>query len=165
MNASRADRIRKTVPGLDGADVEALAALPQAEVSLVLKAARQARRDALAEAADRRRQRKADDAKHGNYDESQLAARNMRVIASQGKRAESGNLDALAALAANRKHTDTWIEWAVAGCRADGVSDTKIGVALGYDEAFARQEVYRRFGSRGTPAGRRQNSYTPDDQE
>ena len=160
MTASRAERIRKAVPGLAEADITALAGLPPADVAVITRALRQARREGVVHDREQRRQRKADNRRHGNYDESQLTGRNLRVIASQGKRAGDGSLDALAALAASRRHADTWIEWAVAGCRAEGLSDTQIGVALGYDRAFARQEVHRRFGRRGSPAGRRQVSYT-----
>jgi len=53
---------------------------------------------------------------------------------------------------------------AVAGLRArvkpKPYSDTEIGMALGYEKEFARQEVHRRFGSRNQADDRRQNSYT-----
>ena len=127
---------------------------------MIVRALRQARRNGIAHDREQRRQRKADDRRHGNYDESDFTRRNLAVIASQGKRAGSGSLAALTALSDARKHAGTWIEWAVAGCRAEGLSDREIGAALGYDEAFARQEVHRKFGRRGTPAERRQDSYT-----
>ncbi len=151
---SRADRIRRAVPGLAEDDISALASLGAAEVAVIARALRQARRDALAEAADRKRQRKADNRKHGNYDESDFTRRNLAVIASQGKRAEGGSLAALTALSEGRRHADTWIRWAVAGCRAEGYSDAEIGEALG----ITRQSVGERFGRKGTltadgPAG------------
>lgn len=157
---TRADRLRKAGPGLAEEDITALAKLGLADVDVIVKALRQARRDALAEAADRKRQRKADDREHGNYDESDFTRRNLAVVASQGRRATGGNLDALTALSGVRKHADTWIRWAVDGCRAEGLSDREIGVALGYPEVFARQEVHRRFGSRNAPGECRKNSYT-----
>jgi hypothetical protein len=94
---SRVDRLRKVSPGADEADIAALASLGQAEVAVITRVANQARRDALAEAAERKRQRKADNRQHRNYDEADFIRRNEAVVTKQGERAAEGNLDALAA--------------------------------------------------------------------
>jgi hypothetical protein len=143
---SRADRLRKVSPGADEADIAALASLGAAEVAVITRLASQARRDALAEAAERRRQRKADNRQHRNYDEADFIRRNEAVVTKQGERAAEGNLDALAALGTLHKHVGTWIRWAVEGCRAEGYSDADIGEALG----ITRQSVGERFGRKGT---------------
>ena len=159
---SRADKIRKVAPGASGNLVDALSALPADQVALIAALARQARRDALREAADRKRQAKADDRENGNYDEDSYTRRNLAVIASQGKRAGRGSLDALAALGQGRQHIEKWIDWAVAGCRAAGYSDEVIGTALGYQKPYARQEVHRRYGKRNAAEGCRTNSYAEE---
>jgi hypothetical protein len=143
---SRADRIRKAVPGLAEQDISALASLGAAEVAVIARALRQARRDERQHQAERKRQRKADDRTHHNYDESDFTRRNLAVIASQGKRAEKGSLAALTSLSDLHKHTGTWIRWAVEGCRAEGYSDPEIAEALG----ITRQSVGARFGRKGT---------------
>lgn len=141
----RAERVRKVVPGLAEEEITALAS-GQADAALFLKALRLARRDAVAQDREQRRQRKIDNRNHGNYDESDFTRRNLAVVASQGERAASGNLDALAALGSLHKHIGTWIRWAVEGCRAEGYSDPEIGGALG----ITRQSVGDRFGRKGT---------------
>jgi hypothetical protein len=143
---NREQRLRKAVPGADDSLIGALATLPASEVTLVLAALRQARRDERAHQAELKRQRKADDAKHGNYDESDLARRNLALITSQGKRAQAGNLDALGALGQLRKHTDAWLTQAVNGCRDHGYSDHDIALALNVtrqavSQRYPRQEV------------------------
>lgn len=141
----RAERVRKVVPGLAEEEITALAS-GQADAALFLKALHLARRDAVAQDREQRRQRKIDNRNHGNYDESDFTRRNLAVVASQGERAASGNLDALAALGSLHKHVGTWIRWAVEGCRAEDYSDAEIGVALG----ITRQSVGERFGRKGT---------------
>jgi hypothetical protein len=143
---SRADRLRKVSPGADEADIAALASLGQAEVAVITRVASQAGRDALSRQAERKRQRKADNRRHGNYDEADFIRRNEAVVTKQGERAASGNLDALAALGTLHRHVGTWIRWAVEGCRAEGYSDTDIGEAIG----ITRQSVGERFGRKGT---------------
>ena len=149
---NRADRLRRVAPGATDDAVSALAALPAEQVALIASFARAARRDALTEAADRKRQRRADDRQHGNYDENDLTKRNLAVIASQGKRAQSGSIDALTALGQVRDHVDTWIRWAVEGCRSEGYSDAEIGAALG----ITRQGVGQKYG--------RKHPFTSSDQ-
>lgn len=142
---NRAEKIRRQAPGLAEGDVSALASLGTAEVDIITRALRQARRDALAEAAERKRQRKADDRAHSNYDESDFSRRNLAVVASQGKRAGRGSLDALAALGQLQRHARTWISWGVEGCRAQGLSDAEIGAALG----VTKQAVQARYSRQG----------------
>ena len=149
---NRADRLRKVAPGATDEAVSLLSSLPADQVAVIAAFARQARRDALEDAAERKRQRKADDRKNANHDEDALTRRNLAVIASQGERARSGNLDALTGLGQVRDYVDTRIRVAVEGCRAEGYSDAVIAVALG----ITRQAVGQRYGRKG--------SFTPDEQ-
>ena len=89
---NREQRLRKAVPGADDNLIGTLAALPAAEVTVILAALRQARRDERQHQADLKRQRKADDRNHGNYDEHDLVRRNLAIVTSQGRRAQCGNL-------------------------------------------------------------------------
>ena len=143
---NREQRLRKAVPGADSNLIGALAGLPAAEVTLILAAVRQARRDEREHQAELKRQRKADDRNHGNYDEADLVRRNLAIVTSQGKRAAGGNLDALGALGQLRKHADTWLAQAVNGCREQGYSDHDVAQALGVtrqavSQRYPRQEV------------------------
>jgi hypothetical protein len=159
---SRADRIRKAVPGLAEEDITSLASLGQAELAVVLKALRQARRDERQHQADRKRQAKTDKrnqpglADDGFKAEDYLDSLLVKSIVPRAGR----NLGHLTRLNQHYDDGPEVMALAVAGARAKGWSDTQIGMALGYDKEFARQEVHRRFGSRIAPAGRRQNSYT-----
>jgi hypothetical protein len=146
---SRETRLRKVAPGAADDLVTALAALPAAEVELVTRLARQARRDEREHQAQARRQRKADARRHGWYDEQDYVRRNLAVVRSQGNRAAGGSLEALAALGQLRRHADTWIMWGVDGCRSGGYSDEEIGQALG----VTRQAVGQHFGRKGTFTG------------
>jgi len=138
---NRKQRLTKAMPGADSNLIDALATLSTSEVTLILAALRQARRDERQRQADLKRQRKADNRAHGNYDESDLARRNLAIITKQGQRATSGNLDALEALGQLRKHADTWLAQAVSGCRAQGYSDHDIAQAL----SVSRQAVSQRY--------------------
>jgi hypothetical protein len=143
---NREQRLRKAVPGADSSLIGALAALPASEVTIILAALRQARRDERQHQAELKRQRKADDRAHGNYDEEDLTRRNLALITSQGRRAGAGNLDALGALGQLRKHADTWLAQAVEGCRDHGYSDHDIAQALNVtrqavSQKYPRQEV------------------------
>jgi len=138
---NREQRLRKVVPGADDSLIGALATLPASNVTLVLTALRQARRDEREHQAALKRQRKTDNRTHGNYDESDLARRNLAIVTSQGKRARDGNLDALEALSQLRKHSDDWLAQAVSGCRERGYSDHDIALALG----VSRQAVSQRY--------------------
>jgi hypothetical protein len=143
---NREQRLRKAVPGADSSLISTLAALPAADVTLILAALRQARRDEREHQAALKRQRKTDNRIHGNYDEADLARRNLAIITSQGKRASGGNLDALEALSELRRHADKWITQAVNGCRDHGYSDHDIALALdvtrqAVSQRYPRQEV------------------------
>lgn len=138
---NRKQRLAKAVPGADDSLIDALAMLPAAEVTLILAALRQARRDERQHQAALKRQRKADDRNHGNYDEADLARRNLAIISKQGQRASDGNLDALQALGELRKHADTWLAQAVGGCRDQGHSDHDIAQAL----SVSRQAVSQKY--------------------
>jgi hypothetical protein len=139
---NKADRIRSAAPGLSEAEITRLARGTVAEVNSLVRALRQARRDAIDAEAAKRRQRRIDNRTHGNYDEAQLTERNIRVIGKQGERAGDGNLDALAALGSMLRHVDDCIGLAVEGCRAKGYSDPEIASALG----ISRQAIGQRYG-------------------
>lgn len=142
---NRADRIRKVAPGLPDDMVEMLAGKPAAEVDLLVTVARQAGRDALAAEAARRKQRKADAARHRHYSPGQLAERNLRFLESAGRQA-TRDLDALAYLAEAQRHHGPLIRMAVDSLRGQGISDALIGEALG----ITRQSVGERFGRKGS---------------
>lgn len=146
---NREGKLRKAVPGASDETLAVLAALPMAQVDLIAGLARQAGRDALAADRARKRQRKEDDRVNGNHDESSFTRRNLAVIASQGERARSGNLDALEGLGQVRRSIDTVIGRAVASCRAEGISDKVIGEALG----VTKQAVQSRWSRQGTLSG------------
>ena len=149
---NRADRLRKVAPGATDEAVSVLAGLPADQVAAIATFARQAQRDALDDAADRKRQRKADDRANANYDEESLTRRNVAVIASQGQRARRGSLDALEGLGRIRAELDAITRIGVDGCRAEGIPDAVIAEALG----ITRQAVGQRFGRKG--------AFTPDEQ-
>ncbi len=130
---SRADRLKRVVPGARAELIEQLAALPRAEVERWMPALRQARRDALAADKARRRQ-----GAHHWYDEEQLADRNARLIAATAERAEKGSLDALRALRRFRRAIPALERAAVLALRAQGVPDSEIAEALG----TTRQAVF-----------------------
>lgn len=138
---NRKQRLAKTVPGADSDLIDALATLPADQVTLILAALRQARRDEREHQAALKRQRKADNRVHGNYDESDLARRNLAIVTSQGQRASGGNIDALEALGQLRRHADTWLARAVTGCRDHGYSDHDIARAL----SVSRQAVSQKY--------------------
>jgi hypothetical protein len=143
---NRKQRLAKAVPGADNSLIDALAGLPASEVTLILAALRQARRDEREHQAELKRQRKADNRNHGNYDEHQLTGRNLALVTSQGRRAQAGNLDALDGLGQLRKHADYWLTQAVSGCREQGYSDHDIAQALdvtrqAVSQKYPRQEV------------------------
>ena len=142
---NRETRLRKVIPGPEGDLIAILAARPASEVDLIVAALRQARRDAIQYEADRKRQRKADARRYRHYDQSQLAARNIRMLSAGARRAAGGDLDALASLADFARHIDTVTHLAVAGLRAGGIPDELIGEALG----ITRQAVGQRFGRKG----------------
>lgn len=149
---NRADRLRRVAPGATEGQIAALAELPFNTVVAIAMFGKQAGRDHLAAVAEKKRQRKADDQRNANYDEDSLTRRNLAVIASQGERARSGNLDALTGLGQVRDYVDTRIRVAVEGCRAEGYSDAVIAETLG----ITRQAVGQRYGRKG--------SFTRDDQ-
>jgi hypothetical protein len=137
---NREQRLRRQIPGADQELITQLAARPADEVDLVVRALRQARRDALAHDKSRRAQRRADARSHRWYDEAQLAKRNNAVLSAQGKRAQE-DLEALGWLAESRRHADRLIAMAVEGLRSRGLSDADIGSALG----ITKQGVQKRF--------------------
>ncbi len=156
---NREDRIRRELPDTLEDRAAELAGLPADQVDLIVAALRASHRAGRQHEKELKRQRKTDDKKHGNYDESQLAARNLRLVTSTGKRA-SANLDALASLVEFTRHSQATIDLAVDGLRANGVSDTDIGVTLGRPPEFARQAVGRKYGRRGKAVTCSQDDYT-----
>jgi len=162
---SRADRIRKAAPGLPEEDISALASLGQAELTVVLRALRQARRDERQHQADRKRQAKTDKrnqpglADDGFKAEDYLDSLLVKSVVPRARR----SLEHLARL---RQHYDDGPEvlaLAVAGARAKGWSDTQICMALGHEKAFARQAVGQRFGRRNAAGGCGDDHYSRPD--
>ncbi len=141
---NRKERVRQEIPGAPEELVNLLAQRPAAEVTTIVTALRQARRDALARDRDRRKQRRADARRHGWYDESVLAARDERLLNAAGRRAGT-SLESLETLATLGRQLDEVVHLAVDGLRARGYSDPEIGSALG----ITRQSVGERFGRRG----------------
>jgi DNA-directed RNA polymerase specialized sigma24 family protein len=139
---TKVEKIRKAAPGLPEADVTRYARMTVAEVDSLCRILRRTRRDALQAEAAKRRQRRLDNRRHGNYDEFQLTERNLRVVGKQGERAGDGNLDALAALGATARFVDEQIAQAVAKCRARGYTDPEIAEMLG----VTRQALGQRYG-------------------
>jgi hypothetical protein len=148
---SRAERLRKVIPGAGDDLIASLAAKPAAEVDLIVAALRQARRDGVAHEKQLRARRRADARKYHHYDEAQLAGRNLRVLDATGRRA-TADLAALESLAGFTRHAGALMALAVAQLRARRYSDEEIGGALG----ITRQAVGQRFGRKGsfTPDGR-----------
>jgi len=138
---TREERLRKLVPGAPAALIAELAARPAAEVGQIVALARQARRDAIAHEAERKRQQKQDARRHHHYDESQLAGRNLRMISAAGSRA-GASLDALSGLAEARDAIAGRIALAVPLLRARGFTDPEIAAAL----SISRQAVGQAFG-------------------
>lgn len=159
---SRADRVRKVVPGLAEEDITALAKLGLAELTVVLRALRQARRDERQHQADRKRQAKADKRRQpGLADDGFRAEDYIDSLLAKSVVPRAGrSLEHLARLRQHYADGPEVMALAVDGARARGWSDTQIGMAMGYDKEFARQEVHRRFGSRNAPGKCRKNSYT-----
>jgi hypothetical protein len=142
---NREERLRRELPGAADDMIAELSRLPVAEVSRYLAVARQAKRDALAHDRELRRQRKADDRAHGNYDEQQLADRNIRMLEATARRASGGQIAALAALAGFKREIPALERMAVMALRAQGVSDAQIARSMG----VTRYSVGERFGRRG----------------
>jgi hypothetical protein len=143
---NRAERLRRVIPGADDALIAALAAKPAGEVDMIVAALRQARRDERQHQADQRRQRKSDGRRFRHYDSGELTKRNIRLLDSAGRRAATGDLDALAGFAEFTRHADRVMRLAVIGLRAQGISDEVIGGYLG----ITRQAVGQRFGRKGS---------------
>jgi hypothetical protein len=145
---NRRDRLARIVPGADPSLIEQLAGLPLADVDRIVTALRQARRDAVAADKARRRQRKADDRRYGNYDESELSARNVAVIRSQGRRT---SLDALAGLIEAGEAVAACTDEMITRLRVSGYPDTAIAGVMGRTSAA----IGMRYGARRprTPGG------------
>ena len=153
---TKADRLRRVAPGASDEQVAALAELPANDVFAIAMFAKQAGRDALAAAAERKRQRKADDRKNKNIDEAEFTRRNMGVVTSQANRVwpepekpgdkRKINLDALSGLARVREHVEAEIAKVVSTSRAEGAPDALIAEALG----VTRQALGQRYGRKGS---------------
>lgn len=174
---NRADRLRKVVPGAPPELVAVLAARPVAEVDLIVALARQARRDERQHQADRRRQRKKDDAEYGNYDEDQLAGRNLRLIETTALRAAGlptkrqlkrdpdrqpgkGNLDAFVTLAQMERDIPRQLQMCFDALIAQGTKDAEIARALGVTRSAVGQR-YRGTG-RAKATGRPRSARAVD---
>jgi len=139
---NRADRIRKAVPGLAEEHIATLARLGLADVDVVIKAIRQARRDERHHQAKLKRQEKPhrrrkydddDNNKVADYADSLF----MKSIVPRAGR----NLMHLARLKQHYDDGPSVLSMAVAGARAQGYSDGDISKALG----VTRQAVSQRF--------------------
>lgn len=149
---TKADKLRKVAPGATDETLAELAALPADQVAQITSFARQAARDALSDAAARKRQRKADDRANGNLDEEDFTRRNLGVVTAQARRVwpepEPGgqrkiNTTALEGLARVRRHIDAEIANVVETSRAEGIPDTLIAEALGVTRAAIGQRFVR----------------------
>lgn len=119
--------------------------LTQNGVDAVCALLRAARRAGRAEEQESRRKHR----EGRRRDPGQLGADTQRMVVSGlGKRAAI-DLDALSALQELFDSERDVMTMAVAGLRTR-YSDTEIGIALGLQPDYARQEVGRRFGRRGT---------------
>lgn len=98
-------------------------------------------------------------------DGSEFAQAAIRMVRALAKRAGASDIDTFELLWELQADVGAAIAIAVDDLRAKDFSDTDIGMAMGYDKEFARQEVHRRFGSRIQADDRRQNSYTDSDEE
>lgn len=151
---NRADRIRKAVPSLAEEHIAALARLGLADVDVVIKAIRQARRDERLHQAKLKRQARID-------------KRNQPGLADEGFKAEEyadslflksivpragRSLDHLARLKQHYDDGPSVLSLAVAGARAQGYSDGHISKALG----VTRQAVSQRFPRQDHLAGERE---------
>jgi hypothetical protein len=142
---NRAGRLRAALDGTGLEDRAAgLAALPAAQVDLIIAAIRASRRAALIADKARRRQRVADRRRHNHIEDDQQAAATQRQALALARRAGS-NLDTLARLKEHYADGPAVLALAVAGLRAEGYSDSLIGQALG----VTRYAVGLRFGRRG----------------
>jgi hypothetical protein len=127
--------------------IAGLAALPSAEVDLIIPALQQARRDAIEADKALRRERREDRKRYRHHDEDDLTQMLLRQLAATGRRAGT-NLDALSGLGAFAKAIDALTASAVADLRERGISDPVIADALG----ISRQAVGQRFGRKGATA-------------
>jgi hypothetical protein len=138
---NREQRLRAA---LDGTGIEdqaaALAALPAAQVNLIITAVKAAGRAAIARDKARRRQRVADRRKYRHIEDDQQALATERQTLALARRA-GANLDTLARLNEHYLDGPSVLGLAVAGLRAQGISDGEIGHALG----ITRQAVWKRF--------------------
>jgi hypothetical protein len=125
--------------------VEWMAQLPEGmvdELAAALKAARKAGQD------DERRERAARRERKRERGPDELAADTTRMISNGLGRRATEDLDALGRLWEIFRDGSWIIDRAILALRKDGISDSDIGMALGYDPRYARQEVHRRWGKR-----------------
>jgi DNA-directed RNA polymerase specialized sigma24 family protein len=132
---------RLVAAGVDDTLAGQLAALPAADVDRIVRAVKSARRAALDEDKQRRRQRVADRREHRHIEDATYARAADRMMGGMGRRA-SASLDALEALNRQVQQGPVILGLAVEGCRSQGYSDAEIGRALG----VTRQRVGQRFG-------------------
>ena len=143
---NREETLRRALPEPMREQAASLASgMSRAEVEQWARALQLARREGRAQEQGRRRQARTDARKHNHYRE-EIPGRNLRLIAKQAEGAAGGDLFWLEGLADIRRSTDRLITFAVAGCRARGLSDAEIAEALD----ITRQAVGQRFGRKGT---------------
>ena len=138
---NRKARLRAALDGTGMEDRAAdLAALPVAQVDLIVAALKASGRAALARDKARRRQRVADRRKYNHIQDDQQAEACQRQTLALARRA-GGNLDTLARLQEHYDDGPSVLALAVAALHAQGYSDGEIGQALG----ITRQAVWKRF--------------------
>jgi hypothetical protein len=157
---NRAERLRAALDGTGMQDQAAsLAALPAAQVSLIVAALKASGRAALARDRDRRRQRVADRRRYGHVEDHQQAEATERQTLALARRAGS-SLETLARLQQFYADGPAVLALAVAGLRARGYTDGEIGQALGVTRAAVGQRFGRKgdlyAGPAGTPSSDRQ---------
>jgi hypothetical protein len=161
--ATRADRLRKVIPGAPDELIIALAARSAAEVDLTLAALKQARRDAINEDKARRRRKVAER-------RARAAAGRPDVEDEQLAEVVTRQLDALARRAGENPETLTLLGeiaddygpeclgLAVDDLRTGGVSDAEIGRSLGVTrwaigDRFGRGRMVRKAHHASQPQG------------
>jgi hypothetical protein len=137
---TREERLRRELPADLAHRAAELASLPVAQVDLIVGALRSAHRAGREHERQVRRQRVADRRKYNHIQDDQQADACRRQALALARRA-GGNLDTLARLAEHYDDGPSVLAMAVAGLRAQGISDGLIGQALG----ITRQAVWKRF--------------------
>lgn len=153
MTMGKYERLRRA--DIDEPEARLLAQLPAAQVDLICKAARQARRAGLARDRERRRYARSVRAKRWT-DAGQVADGSRRMLGGLAGRAGNGDLEAGALLyRLIMNDGPQLLQLTIDGLRADtperkGYSDKEIAEALG----VTKMAIGERFGRRQGPSAR-----------